>query len=120
MRRKSTLGLLALLALLATGSAFAQAAPAAKPTQQPAAPAARKDTAKAAAPATAKPAAHLLDINTATRDELIALKGIGPAYADAIIKSRPYKSKDQLVSKKVLPNNVYQKVKEAIIAKQAK
>jgi competence protein ComEA len=106
MLRKTTLGALALLALLATGNAFAQAAPAGKPAQQPVAPA-------------TKPATQLLDINTASRDQLIALKGVGPTYADAIIKGRPYKSKDQLLSKKVLPNNVYQKVKELIIAKQA-
>lgn len=120
MRRRTTFGVLALLALLATGSAFAQAAPTSKPVQQPAAPAAKKDTAKAMTPAAPKPPVQQLDINTATRDQLMGLNGIGPAYADAIIKNRPYKSKDQLVSRKVIPSNVYEKVKEAIIAKQPK
>lgn len=63
-------------------------------------------------------AAATLDINTASKAELEALKGIGPKYAEAIIKGRPYARKDELVSKKVLPEGVYNSVKELIIAKQ--
>ncbi len=62
--------------------------------------------------------ADLLDINSASKAQLEALNGIGPKYAEAIIKARPYKGKDELVSKKVLPENVYEKVKGLIIAKQ--
>jgi competence protein ComEA len=64
-------------------------------------------------------AAATLDINSASKGELEALKGIGPKYAEAIIKGRPYARKDELVSKKVLPEGVYNSVKELIIAKQA-
>lgn len=76
-----------------------------------------QDAKKAPAKAAAK-AAELLDINSATKAQLEALNGIGPKYADAIIKGRPYKGKDELVSKKVLPEGVYEKVKALIIAKQ--
>jgi competence protein ComEA len=75
---------------------------------------------KAPAPAATKVAAkaEVLDINTATKPQLVALKGIGDKYADAIIKNRPYARKDELVSKKVVPQATYDKVKDLIIAKQ--
>ena len=60
----------------------------------------------------------LMDINSATKDQLATLDGIGPARADAIIKGRPYKGKDDLVNKKIIPENVYNSIKEKIIAKQ--
>ena len=59
-----------------------------------------------------------LDINTASPDELKA--GIGEAYAKKITENRPYKRKDELVSKKVIPQGTYDKIKNQIIAKQAK
>lgn len=60
----------------------------------------------------------LVDINSAAKADLEALKGIGPARADAIIKGRPYKGKDDLVSKKIIPESVYKDIKDKIIAKQ--
>ena len=60
-----------------------------------------------------------IDINTATKPQLEALKGVGPKYAEAIIKGRPYARKDELVSKKVMPEATYNMVKDQIIAKQA-
>ena len=65
-----------------------------------------------------KTAAAQIDINTAGKDSLMTLKGIGDAYADAIIKGRPYKSKKELVDRKIIPAATYTKIKAEIIAKQ--
>ena len=62
--------------------------------------------------------APLIDINSAAKPDLEGLKGVGPARADAIIKGRPYKGKDELVAKKIIPENVYADIKDKIIAKQ--
>jgi DNA uptake protein ComE-like DNA-binding protein len=59
-----------------------------------------------------------IDINRAKADELMTLKGIGEARAAAIIKGRPYARKDELVQKKILPESVYNEIKDKIIAKQ--
>lgn len=65
-------------------------------------------------------AAEKLDINTATEQQLSALPGIGEVRAAAIVKNRPYKAKDDLVKNKIIPQAVYNKIKENIIAKQAR
>jgi DNA uptake protein ComE-like DNA-binding protein len=59
-----------------------------------------------------------LDINSASKQQLDALPGIGTARADAIIKGRPYKGKDDLVQKGIIPQNVYDGIKDKIIARQ--
>jgi competence protein ComEA len=64
------------------------------------------------------PKAELLDINSASADELKALKGIGDAYSAKIIAGRPYKGKDELLQKNIVPEKTYAEIKDKIIAKQ--
>jgi len=79
-------------------------------------PAAKSDSKMAPAPkADAK-----IDINTATKDELMAFKGICDKYSDKIIAGRPYARKDQLLSKNILPEATYKKIEAQVIATQPK
>ena len=97
---KTLIAALAIALLATTGTALAADPPA-----------------KTAASAPAKTEA-LLDLNSASREDLIKLKGIGEARADAIIKGRPYKGKNELLDRKIVPESVYNDIKDQVIAKQ--
>jgi len=116
-----------LASLAATALAFGllTAPPSMAQTAQPAAKSDKMAPAPKMAPADSKmaPAAAKdakIDINTATKDELMAFKGIGDKYSDKIIAGRPYARKDQLVSKDILPEATYKKIEAQIIATQPK
>jgi competence protein ComEA len=74
--------------------------------------------AKGGAPGAAEKKHAPLDINTATPAELETLPGIGEAYSKKIVENRPYKRKDELVQKKIVPQATYDKIKDHVIAKQ--
>ena len=90
----------------------------ASPSKSPAAPAAHAPSAAPNAPAKPAAAGELLDINSASAEELDKLPGVGPARAKAIITHRPYFGKDDLVNRKIIPSNVYAQIKDKIIARQ--
>ncbi|HKZ04203.1 MAG TPA: helix-hairpin-helix domain-containing protein [Methylomirabilota bacterium] len=116
MKRMLTLLVACLFVVGAAGlpDAFAQTPPA-KGEAKPAA----KDAAKPAAEAKKDMGkAQPVDINSASADELKGIPGIGDAYSKKIIDNRPYKRKDELVQKKVVPQATYDKIKDHIVAKQ--
>jgi competence protein ComEA len=95
--------LVALAFALGAGTTLASAQPPKDPPKpQPKPPAAKKEP---------------LDINTASADELKAVKGIGEADAKKIVENRPYKTKDELVEKKVVSKATYDKIRDQIIVK---
>jgi competence protein ComEA len=106
--RFSHAGAAAALAFLLTGPALAQTA----------APNAAKPSHATAAPAATSPQGALIDINSAPKEQLDALPQIGSARADAIIKGRPYRGKNELLDKKIIPQNAYDAIKDRIIAHQ--
>jgi competence protein ComEA len=129
----ANLALVGTLAALLAAPAIAQttqtspgkASPAITGTPSPATPGSSTMTPAAKpAPAAPAPAARsgatstLVDINSASPSELDALPGVGKSRADAIIKNRPYSGKDDLLSRHILPPNVYNGIKDKIIARK--
>ncbi|HYP06641.1 MAG TPA: helix-hairpin-helix domain-containing protein [Bryobacteraceae bacterium] len=79
---------------------------------------AQSAAAPAKAPKTLEATAALTDINSASLEDLQKLPGIGPAYAEKIVRGRPYRGKNDLVANKVIPAATYDKIRDRIIAKQ--
>ena len=68
-------------------------------------------------PAPAAPPAPGIDLNSASRDELMSLEGIGEVKADAIIRARPFKAKTELVERRLIPEAVYDKIADKVVAR---
>lgn len=103
-----------MIALAGMLSAAPQAAAPAKSKMPAAEMPAKKEATKAMAPTT------VVDINSASLDELKALPGVGDVYAQKIIDGRPYKGRNELVDKKILPEAVYSKIRTMVKAHQPK
>jgi competence protein ComEA len=109
-RYLGAVGLSIMLALPAWAQTTSPSKTSGSPTA--AAPSAGKAAAKS------QPTGELVDINSASAEELDKLPGIGPARAKAIIANRPYGGKDDLANRKIIPANVYNQIKDKIIARQ--
>ena len=70
-----------------------------------------------ARPGTAPPASALIDLNSASRDDLMTLDGIGEVRADAIIRARPFRAKTELVERRLIPESLYEKIADKVVAR---
>ena len=68
-------------------------------------------------PPAAAPQASLIDLNSASRDDLMSLEGIGEVRADAIIRARPFKAKTELVERRLIPEALYDKIADKVMAR---
>jgi competence protein ComEA len=116
MRSARYLAIVVLSALLAVPVLAQTASPPKSPP--PAAAAGPGKTSQSPAAAGPKEQGGLVDINSASAEELDKLPGVGPARAKAIIANRPYNGKDDLSQRKIIPANVYNQIKDKIIARQ--
>ena len=106
------------LAVIGISTLLALPAVAQTPSKSPSSPATAAPSAVGKPAAKSDKASELVDINSASAEELDKLPGVGPARAKAIIAHRPYSGKDDLVQRKIIPPNVYNQIKDKVIARQ--
>ncbi len=116
MRKTFLAGLI--IAGLSAGPLAAQTAAPVAPAKPPMPPAMSTNAPAPAAKPAAAQAASLVDLNSASKADLMKLPGIGEARSEAIVKNRPYKGKDDIVAKAGVPQNVYDGIKDQLVARQ--